>query len=171
MHQPRPGQLRQLRRDVSLYLGYLGKGKHTSSGLSRRAGIKSSLVSLALGVKLLADEVRDDLDVQCRSVVEVGVVDSLERSFLASVKADGELNSWVGAGAEVKSLTLGLLCGGLSSGIALLLLVTALSDTSIEGSGVGSVGASIVLDGARSLESSTDVDEGGTVDGEWAVAR
>lgn len=148
-----------------------GKGKHTSSGLSGRTGIKSSLVSLALGVKLLADEIRDNLDVQCRSVVKVSVVDRLERSFFASVKADGELNSWVGAGTEVKSLTLGLLCGSLSSGVALLLLVTTLSDTSIESSGVGSVCASVVLDGTRSLEGGTDVDEGGTVDGEWAIAR
>ena len=55
-----------------------------------------------------ADERGDDLNVQGGAVVEILLVDSLERVFRASVKTVSEFDGGIGAGAEVKSSTLDL---------------------------------------------------------------
>lgn len=75
-------------------------------GLRRRvasiARINGSLRSLELSLKLLADEVTDNLDVQGRAVGELSGVSGLERVFLASIKAGTEDDGRVRSGAEIE---------------------------------------------------------------------
>ena len=115
-----------------------------------------------------ADERRDDIDVEGAAVVEISLVNRLEGVLVASIKAGGELNGGVGAGAEVESSALDL-CR--SSSVAGSFLGVAVADVGTwKSSCISSICAVGVLDGAGALKSGCEVDEGVSVDSEWSVA-
>lgn len=120
-----------------------------------------------------ADEAGDDVDVESGALAEVTLVVGGEGGLTATVKAISELDGGVGARAEVKSTVLAGLDDALhlevGGGTALVLLSVAVADASVNLARVGSVGASVVLDGARALNGGAQVLEGSTVGLEGAV--
>lgn len=107
-------------------------------------------------------------------MVEVGLVHVLKAVLLAAVKTSGELDGGAAAGAKVVvGLTAG--DGGAAGALdavgraALVLLGIALLGAALDLARVGSVGARVLLDGARALDGSTGVQEGRAVDTERTV--
>lgn len=72
-----------------------------SSRLRRCARVLGGLVGTARVHKGVADELRDDIDVLSRAVVEGSLVDGLEAGLLAVVEANAELNLRDSAFTEV----------------------------------------------------------------------
>lgn len=154
--------------------------------VSRRLALLASrnrrLVSLARAPELSANERGDDVHVVRGALAEVGRVSGGKGSLGAPVEALGEDDAGVGAGAEVEGIVLAGLdglggltalepegplaagLGGLSgAGLALRLLVAALASTALEFTGVGGVGASVVLDRAGALQGGLEALESGPV--------
>lgn len=127
---------------------------------------------LALAAQLLADEVRDDLDVQGRAVVEVGLINGGEGVLVGPVLLDAEGDGGVAAGAKVESGTAELAqLLGRGGSVALVLLSVAVGDGEAARSGVGSRSAGVVLNSTAPLQSRTGVDKGRAVYREGTVAR
>jgi hypothetical protein len=145
-------------------------------GLSSLAGSHGSLGSITGRAQPAADEAADDVDVQCRSVAEVGRIDGAERRLIATVEALDKLDGRVAAGAEVERADLAGLDNlaalhllQVAGGEALGLLGIAVADVGVDLAGVGGVCAVGVLNGAGALEGGAGIQEGRTVDLEWTL--
>ncbi len=114
-----------------------------------------------------ADEGRDNIDVERGSMVKIDLVDSLERVLIASIKTGGEFDGGVGAGPKVESGTLDLCRSSSVAGIFLGVAVSHVDSGKFFR--VGCVCTVVILDGAGSLKSRSEVDKGVSVDSEWSV--
>jgi hypothetical protein len=134
-------------------------------------------ISLACRFELRADEVGNDTNVKSRALAEVCLVGRSKGRLLSSIKIVGEDDRWVGAVTEIKAVVLsdlGDLSGSeqlkVGSSKAGIFLSVAVSNTDIKLARVGSVGAGIVLDGARSLDGGALVQEGRAQDVKWSIS-
>jgi hypothetical protein len=144
------------------------------------AGSDGLVAGLAGASQTVACEVANDLDVEGSTLVELLEVDVAEGKPGAA-KVLTELDGGAAARAKVKS-SLALVKGntaaaeGSASALqavgakAVGLLSVALGGAAVEGTRVGSVGAGVLLDGARALDGGAGVEEGGTVHLEGAVS-
>jgi hypothetical protein len=139
----------------------------SSSCLGCRAGGDCISSSIARASKSLADERRDNTDIECRPMVEVDLVFGNECLGSATIQAELEENRGIGAGPEVERGTLNF---GRYQGVTGVLLSVALANSSRQASRVCRISAGVVLNGTGSLQGCARVDKGVSIDAEGTIA-
>lgn len=159
--------------------GGLVLGSSHGSGASLSTRLLRARRRVAGAPQALADEARDDGDIQRRAVVEVLLVGRDEGIGGAAVQPGLEEDVRVGAGAQVEGGALGEGGGPHVAGMALLevvggvarlVLLVALLHAARELARVGGVGARVVLHVAGPAQGRARADKGVAVDGEGAVS-